>query len=242
MKNHVPHLRMRNLLLMLAWLIGCAASNQDGAFDVRGLAADEATFAASDEVSVDQNLADAEASSEGCVARGADSEPAPAEVERIQNLLDVARTSFPELDGFNIRLRWTTSATDFVRTGFSGWSPFRSAQNREYRVIVSRNFLTDAPPDQAVVAVLTHELFHIADYTEMSGAELVGLAIRYLASPRSFVPRYETATDGRAVERGQACGLRDFRSWQHSHLRAEDLAVKERNYLDLAELEVLCSP
>lgn len=235
---------LRKLLLrsaVVCLLAGCAEEVSTSVFPGP---ADTQTYESTTEEDVLAHFDSIDQREEACLAGDdsvaiEDSDVDFTTISHLRELLRAAVTAFPDdLSSFDIELRVARSNNFFVRSGFSAGSVFQSATRRNYRIIVSRNYFTNLPPDDGITAIFVHELMHISDYTERTGAQLLGFVLDYVLSPRGYVPPYERATDLRAMEAGYARGLLAFRRWQEATLTEAQLVIKRRNYYTVSEIEV----
>ncbi|MBK9069573.1 MAG: hypothetical protein IPL79_00975 [Myxococcales bacterium] len=161
-----------------------------------------------------------------------------ADATALQASIDrVVAEEFPSLEDMHIEARTGTSSDSLLRTSFRSLDVARRASKRHYFVVLSTAFATQ-PDAAAIEALVIHEIQHIYDYTQLSGAALLGLVAEYVLSPNSFVPRYERATDIRALERAfeaqratQAADMIRYRKFLYEVVPAADVAEKHRNYL-----------
>ena len=155
--------------------------------------------------------------------------PAGADV---QGVLDAIRpTLFPDLDGVSIAVQ--TLEVTFFQTTVALATFEDPPRDRRYLVQVDPAVLADPPSQAAMVAVLAHELGHAQDFVGMSSNELADFAIWYA---NEDVADYEHATDEKALTRGCAAGLAEFREWVYSHTDGDVEAEKRRLYYDPAAI------
>ncbi|MFH0894342.1 MAG: hypothetical protein V2A54_07890 [Bacteroidota bacterium] len=125
--------------------------------------------------------------------------------EEMRITIDEAMMHFPELKDIIIEFRYKKMNATMMATITTG-SVFKCKRKRTYLVYYNHQGgkkigikLHDVP-SEARVGILAHELVHIADYTQRSIFNLLGLAIAYLfpSSRRS----YERKTDMGTIEHG----------------------------------------
>lgn len=166
-----------------------------------------------------------------------------ADAATLQTIIDrVVTEEFPSLAGIHIEARTGASSDSLLRTSFRSLDVARRASKRHYFVVLSTAFATQ-PDAAAIEALVIHEIQHIYDYSQLSGAGLLSLVAEYVLSPNSFVPRYERATDVRALERAfaaqrttQAADTIRYRQFLYAVLPPADVAEKRRNYLQPDEI------
>ena len=59
-------------------------------------------------------------------------------------------------------------------------SIFRSAKKRKYRIQYNLEFFKHHPTEQAIRAILLHELKHIKDLSEINSFKVLRLALKYV--------------------------------------------------------------
>ena len=159
-------------------------------------------------------------------------------LEQARLLLESVRAaSYPELKDADIRARLFSSDRDFFRTRFD---VARYLAGRTMRFFVEANpkaFELRAP-EEGLRAIMAHELGHVYDFTRGTRVRLLGLV--RLAS-KSYNARFERRTDLRAISRGYAKGLAEYRRWLYVNVPAKELAEKRRDYFSPEEIEAVVS-
>lgn len=150
---------------------------------------------------------------------------------------ELVRTYLPELETYKIKIRYFNSKESALKSGFRVTDVFVNPRDRQYHILISRNYLESLPSWYSLKAVVLHELYHILDYTRMDGSELRKLLIKLVLNPGGFVPRYEKCTDFRAISHGLDREMLDYRLWQQANLPEKFAHKKLRNYFKPAELE-----
>lgn len=90
-------------------------------------------------------------------------------------------------------------------------------------------------PDDALAAILAHELCHLVDYQKMTSPEILALGIRMVAD-KKFRAKYERQTDICAIHRGYGVGLIEHKKWFYPLLSSDALARKKKLYLRPEEI------
>ena len=72
-------------------------------------------------------------------------------------------------------------------------------------------------------------------YPELSGKDI---RVRPLQSESDYLQaRFERAMDREAIRRGYASGLKEYRQWLYTHVPADKLKAKLRDYSSPAEID-----
>lgn len=143
---------------------------------------------------------------------------------------------FPELKNETLVVQLFRSDAYFLQAQPQKKSLLKNRANRVYEVQLNPNLLDCSPGRDALISILTHELEHIVDYTQMSNAQIIKHAIKYSLS-RQFRTRYERATDLKTLKKGQGLGLIQYREWIYPQLSSRQLSLKKRYYLTPAEIQ-----
>ena len=176
-----------------------------------------------------------------CLCSSVESPAAPVTTE--DGLLALLRATqvvtWPELDGLALAVEDETDLAYF-RASISTDTTLEEA-NADRLFVVSYDpvVLADPPDSTSLVAILTHELGHVFDYTGMSVKDYLEFGLWYGAQDpmeSDELAGYERATDERALARGCAAGLAAMREWIYLHASAEVLAEKRRNYYTPEEI------
>ncbi|MBL7716961.1 MAG: hypothetical protein JNL01_15970 [Bdellovibrionales bacterium] len=143
----------------------------------------------------------------------------------------LVQAKFPTLRGISIQLRVKREKGYFLMTDID--APLKSARKRKYFIEYNPDFFQGSVPltQEALTAILAHELVHIRDYVERTSAGVATLLT--LQSSR----KYERSTDRETLKLGFADGLIAFRQWIYARLDADDLEIKKRNYLTPEEIK-----
>lgn len=159
-------------------------------------------------------------------------------LEQARLLLESVRSaSYPELKDADIRVRLFSSDRDFFRTRFDA-ARFLAGLKMRFFVEVNPRAFELRAPDEALRAIMAHELGHVYDFTRGMRVRLLGLV--RLAS-KSYTARFERRTDLQAISRGYAAGLAEYRRWLYRNVPAKDLAEKRRDYFSPEEIEAVVS-
>ena len=84
---------------------------------------------------------------------------------------------FPDLRSINLEYAPVTEATDavFFETYVKTSTVLRHPERRTYQIFANERLATERPNDEAIRAILVHELFHIRDYVGKSIWQLLEL-------------------------------------------------------------------
>jgi hypothetical protein len=164
-----------------------------------------------------------------------------ADVETLERarelMLSVKSASYPELAGTNIEIQLFRSEKDFFRTRFS-IARFLDGQKMCFRIEVNPKAFNLHAPEEALHAIMAHELGHVFAFTQGKRIRLLGLV--RLAS-KGFSARFERQTDLQAISRGYAKGLSEYRIWLYRNVPAKYLRAKKRDYFSPEEIAAILS-
>ncbi len=147
-------------------------------------------------------------------------------------ILEVRRTSFPELAHVDLRVRTLQSHADYLRTRFS-LSRFVLLMPMRYFTDVNPALFLEQAPSDGVCAILAHELVHIVSLSRGNRIRRFGL-VRLLSKRQTA--KFERRTDLEAIHRGYGDGLRSYRKWVYDHISPNKLPEKRRNYFSPEEI------
>lgn len=153
--------------------------------------------------------------------------------ERVRQLVDEVRmAAYPELQRVEIKIQLFDSPSDYFQTRFTFTSFLFQAKLR-YVLRVNRRLFAQPAPDEALRAVIAHELAHILYFKARPQLQLLSLV--RLVSP-DFTAGFERRTDLQALARHYGPGLKAYRQWLYQQVPADKLAEKQRNYFSPAEI------
>ncbi len=160
----------------------------------------------------------------------------PSCLPRLAAELEELRGGFPRLAGLSIRIEAYAGAGDsYLDARPRGF--WREPAKRVYEIRVSDRLCADPPAEDAVRAILVHELAHLDAYAAMSRGALLALGWAYLVSPEGpRVEAFEKAADDAAAELGRAEGLALYREWLYPRVGPAAAARKRRLYRTPEEL------
>lgn len=150
-------------------------------------------------------------------------------------ILEVRRTSFPELAHVDFRVRTFRSHADYLRTRFS-LSRFLLLMPMRYFADVNPALFQEQAPSDGVCAIVAHELAHIVSLSRGNRIRRFGL-VRLLSKRQTA--KFERRTDLEAINRGYGDGLRTYRKWVYAHIPPHKLPEKRRNYFSPEEIGAL---
>lgn len=121
----------------------------------------------------------------------------------------IALSHYPELKNTPIEFKFKKN----IKKSFMQAQPkigglLKKRKNRAYLVFINEKFKIEdevfditAVPSEVLIGWLGHELGHIMDYRERSGADLLWFGVRYLTS-KNYIKEAEKAADTYAVNHG----------------------------------------
>jgi hypothetical protein len=149
-------------------------------------------------------------------------------MEAFQNqVISVRSRYFPELKDIELHMSFFADASDYLRANLDFKTLFAEPARRSYRIEVNSRLLAAPPSPRALDAVLTHEIQHVRDYSEMSGWLLVIFGLKYSLFS---IADYEHRTDEAVLLRGEGCSLLQYRLWLYAHERGRALEEKILDY------------
>lgn len=157
-------------------------------------------------------------------------------IEKTRNLLsEIVKKSFPELPDEKIKVETFESENSFFKARFS-ITRFLTFRKNNYIISVNPKVFSNEISDQAVIAILAHELAHILYYDGKKRFELFGLASLI---DKSFTAKFERKADLQAIKRGYGEGLIKYREWLYVHIPKKNLPEKKRDYFSLDEIKAI---
>ena len=165
------------------------------------------------------------------VARG--QSIAPEWAERL--VRSVQDSSYPELATKDIRIAPFTSDSDYFQARFS-IPRFLLGRRMRYVIRVNSSAVLLTAPEEARRAIVAHELAHLAYYAKGNRLHLLGL---FRLAGKGFRERFEKGADMKALKRGYAQGLKQYRIWLYQHVPPGALMEKKRDYLSPDEIDAL---
>ncbi len=160
----------------------------------------------------------------------------PIPKEKLSLLVKEAQeTYFPELNSAPLKIKFFKSSAYYLQSQPILKTLTKNRTKREYSVQINTKLLACPPSEEALKAILVHELEHIKDYTKMSSAQIAGLGIKMTIS-RKFRTKYERATDEKALYKGLGQGLIEYRKWIYKKLTPKQLLKKKRFYYTPEEI------
>ncbi len=158
-------------------------------------------------------------------------------------LAKVKAASFPELKDVPMRVTRFQSDTVFFMSNFDVVAALDDAGPLQLELFMNDGVFArgGGPGEDAIVAILAHELAHSLDYVkrrqQAGAAGLVGLVPALIWPPAEA--EMERHTDLVAVQRGYGRGLIAYRQWLYRNLDADAVAEKRRVYYSPLELDLL---
>jgi len=157
-------------------------------------------------------------------------------LERVRRIVEEIRAaSYPEIKGVPIEVKLFDSSSDYFQTRFTGAS-FLFRKNLRYTLRVNRKLFARGAPEEAVRAIIAHELAHIVYFESRRRLRL--LCLVRLAS-KDFTVRFERSTDLQAIANGYAEGLKSYRQWLYRQVTVKKLEEKKRNYFSPEEIDAI---
>lgn len=123
-----------------------------------------------------------------------------------------------------------------------GEAYFESQPRPAGRCVVYADPRAEGLPEDALRAILAHELEHCASYRAMSRLQLLRAGLEYLLRPQgAWVTAYERSMDEGVLRLGLGSGLKAYRLWLYPRLTPAQRAIKRRQYLTPAEIDAYLS-
>ena len=148
-------------------------------------------------------------------------------------ITEIVEKSYPELKKAKINVRIFESNANYFQSQFS-LTRFLTCQKLRYNLYVNPEVFNKNAPEQAIYAIIAHELAHVLYYSERNRFELIGLISLI---DKSFTARFERRADLEAIARGYGEGLIKYRRWLYQNIPAKNLDEKKRNYFSPEEIE-----
>lgn len=145
---------------------------------------------------------------------------------------DIVRSSFPEIKSHKIRYKSFASRENFFKSRFSVWR-YATFQRMRHLIYVNPFAFRGELTENALRAVIAHELAHVSYYTRKNRLELLGL-IR-LTSGKSN-REFERKADLEAIAKGFGEGLIEYRRWLYSNVSQEVKKSKQKIYFTPPEI------
>jgi hypothetical protein len=165
------------------------------------------------------------------------SEETNAAIQRSVKLVEEVRAlSYPELPQQGLEVKAFKSNSDFFNARFSiaRYLTFRRLKTTIF--INPAVFALSAPSDNALRAIVAHELAHALYYTTRNRLRLLSLM---RLTGKEFSAQFERKADLVAISRGYGDGLIEYRHWLYENVPQKALKVKKRNYFAPDEIKVL---
>ena len=157
-------------------------------------------------------------------------------IERTRRLIeDVRAASYPELEGADIEVKTFNHEADYFRTGFS-FSRLLLIRKMRFIIKVNPKVFELGAPEEALRAIIAHELGHVLYFKNRNRTRLFGL-VRLIS--KAYTARFERWTDLQAISRGYSEGLKAYREWLYKNIPVRKLEEKRRNYFSPEEIDAL---
>lgn len=147
----------------------------------------------------------------------------------------VRQKSFPEIFSGDIKIEKFHSESVFFKARFS-FSRFLTFRRLKTTIYVNPKVFESTISDEAIMAIMAHELAHALYYTGRNRFALLGL-VRLLCDNAEAV--FERKADLAAINRGFGKGLTEYREWLYIKVPVKNLEKKRRNYFSPAEIILL---
>ena len=148
-------------------------------------------------------------------------------------ITEIVEKSYPELKKAKINVRIFESNANYFQSQFS-LTRFLTCQKLRYNLYVNPEVFNKNAPEDAIRAIVAHELAHILYYSDRNRFELIGLVSLI---DKSFTAKFERRADLEAIARGYGEGLIKYRRWLYQNIPAKNLDEKKRNYFSPEEIE-----
>lgn len=165
------------------------------------------------------------------------SEERNAAIQSAAKLVEEVRSlSYPEIYQHDLEVKAFKSNSDFFKARFS-IARYLTFRRLKTTIFVNPSvFASSVPSENALRAIIAHELAHALYYTTRNRLRLFGL-VRLTGS--EFAAQFERKADLVAISRGYGDGLIEYRHWLYENVPQKALRVKKRNYFAPAEIKVL---
>jgi len=155
-------------------------------------------------------------------------------IEKTKNIVaEIIAKSFPELKRTGVEIKTFRSDENFFKSQFSVFR-FLTFQSLRYKIFVNPEVFRRATPENAVRAILAHELAHILYYKRKNRFALVGLIS---LADKSFTAKFERRADLEVIARGYGEGLKSYRKWLYAQISPKTLKAKKRDYFSPEEID-----
>ena len=156
--------------------------------------------------------------------------------ENIQELIfEITEDYFPELTDVHVTIKEFKAKNYFLQAKPQVTSLFNSKVKRKYFIMINSSLYKCSPSTAALKAILVHELEHIVDYENMYLGRFIKFTAKYVFG-KNYRAHYEQATDMKAIQKGFALGLVEYRLWVYQQLSEQELKKKEFFYLNPEEI------
>lgn len=160
----------------------------------------------------------------------------PITIESFNSLMNATKEQFfPELNNVSINVSTFRSDAYFLQAQPRIKTLVKNRIKRQYLVQLNLELLDCPPREDALKAILVHELEHVKDYTGWSSAKIAKHGAHYSTS-MSLKVAYERQTDRKVLEKGLHIGLAGYREWVYQWLTSKELARKRKIYLTPEEI------
>jgi hypothetical protein len=157
-------------------------------------------------------------------------------LQEFTDLLHKTREAyFPELKNESIGVATFRSDAYFLQAQPVVKALIGKREKRRYNVRLNLKLLDCPPNEEALEAILVHELEHIKDYTGWSTARIAKHGVLYSTS-LNFRTDYERETDQKVLEKGLNEGLAGYRVWVYQWLSPKEYIRKRYIYLTPEEI------
>ncbi|MUP41235.1 hypothetical protein [Christiangramia aestuarii] len=158
----------------------------------------------------------------------------------------VALSHYPELKDVPIEFKFKKN----IKKSFMQAQPkigglFKKRKNRGYLVFINEKFTIDdeefditSVPSEVLVGWIGHELGHIMDYLDRTGAELLWFGMRYVTS-KNYIREAERAADTYAVNHGLGEQIIATKNFILNHSRLSDTYKDRIQELYLSPEEIM---
>ncbi len=157
-------------------------------------------------------------------------------VEKTWKLLNEVRSkSYPEISEKDIRVETFSSDADFFKARFS-FTRYLTLRHLKTIIFVNPAVYDGDISQNALRAILTHELAHALYYQTRNRLRLLGLV---KLTTNDFTAEFERRADLIAISRGYGEGLIEYREWLYRNIPKKKLEMKRRNYFTPEEITIL---
>lgn len=147
----------------------------------------------------------------------------------------IIEKSFPELKKTKVEIKIFQSGTNYFKSQFS-FPSFLTFRKLRCIIFVNPEVFNRRAPEDAISAILAHELAHVLYYKNKNRFELLGLIS---LTDKNFTAKFERRADLEAIARGYGEGLKSYRKWLYENIPPQAVEAKKRDYFSPEEIDLI---